>query len=229
MNFDPDVTSISGDVPGSRLSSSADDLWKVIQEQRERIERLEAILPLPEASERGVLGRRKVIGPRARRRHLRVRTPAVSAEEAFKDLAPITARYATVPILEGFNWDDCAVRLPEGQWYLVVFRSVRREAADDLTLEMHDYGAHIEASRRAVGLVHYFRGTPSEQRECLSFCIWSNRKEARRAAQLPLHRVAMTMTDEKYEWYALERYNLRKIRGRDGIEIEPADPPVAQG
>jgi hypothetical protein len=230
MNFDPDVTPISQDAPGPRPSSSADDLWTVIQEQRERIERLEAVLPLPEASERVELGRRKVLGPRARRRRLaHMRIPAVSAQEAFKDLAPITARYATVPILEGFNWEDCAARLPEGQWYLVVFRSVRRESIDDLTLEMHDYGAHIEASRRAVGLVHYFRGTPSERRECLSFCIWSNRKEAARAAQLPLHRVAMAMVDEKYEWYALERYFLRKVRGRDGIEIEPVDPPVAQG
>jgi hypothetical protein len=230
MNFDPDVSALSQDAPGPRPSSTADDLWKVIQEQRERIERLEAVLPLPEASERVEMGRAPVIGPRARRRHRRqVRIPAVSAEEAFKDLAPITARYATVPILEGFNWDDCATRVPEGQWYMVVFRSVRREAIDDLTLEMHDYGAHIEASRRAVGLVHYFRGTPNEHRECLSFCIWRNRKEAARAAQLPLHRVAMAMTEEKYEWYALERYNLRKVRGRDGIEIEPVDPPLAQG
>jgi hypothetical protein len=226
MNVDPDVTAIS---TGPRPSATADDLWRVIQEQRERIERLEAVLPLPEASERVELGRARVIGPRARRRHRRLHTPAVSAEEAFKELAPITARYATVPIQDGFNWDDCAARLPEGQWYMVVFRSVRREAIDDLTLEMHDYGAHIEASRRAVGLIHYFRGTPNEHRECLSFCIWRNRKEAARAAQLPLHRVAMTMTEEKYEWYTLERHFLRKIRGRGGIEIEPVDPPMAQG
>jgi hypothetical protein len=228
MNVESEAGSISGNTTGQQSSAGGEDLWNVIQEQRARIERLEASLPLPAATDRVELGRRPVIGKRGRRAQ-RLRTRTVTAEEAFKDLAPVTARYATVPILEGFNWADCAARVAEGEWYLVVFRSVRREAIDDLTLEMHDYGAYIEAQRRAVGLVFYFRGTPNEQRDCLSFCIWSSRQEAARAAKLPLHQVAMTMVDEKYEWYSLERYVLRKVRGRDGIEVEPIGAPMAQG
>jgi hypothetical protein len=206
--------------PSPHSSHTIDDLWGLLEDQSARIERLEAsVAPLPPAQDRAEIGRRTVIGTRKRSRHPS-RSTTVSASEAFRELAPVTAQYATVPIMEGFNWADCATQLSEGEWYLVVFRSVRREAVDDLTLEMHDYGAYIEAQRRAIGLVYYFRGTHNERRECLSFCIWSSREEAIRAAQLPLHRVAMAMTDEKYEWYSLERYRLRKVRGRSGIEAE---------
>ncbi|HEX6506325.1 MAG TPA: hypothetical protein VF221_01720 [Chloroflexota bacterium] len=48
---------------------------------------------------------------------------------------------------------------------------------------MYDYGAYIEAPRRASGLLFYFRGIPNERRECLSCCIWKSREEAARAAR----------------------------------------------
>lgn len=212
--------------PSSQDSHTIDDLWGLIQEQSTRIERLEAtVAPLPPAEDRAAIGRQSVIGMRRRPRHPARSTP-VSAAEAFRELAPITAQYATIPIMEGFNWADCATQLREGEWYLVVFRSVRREAVDDLTLEMHDYGAYIEAQRRAEGLVYYFRGVHNERRECLSFCIWSSRQEAVRAAQLPLHQIAMNMVNEKYEWYSLERYMLRKVRGQSGIEAERLTSPL---
>jgi len=217
----------SGAVPDDRLlppsASSMDTVWELLREQQARIERLEAgLLPLPDATDRGQAGRRRVIDTPKGRRSQSLREP-LSAVEAYQSLVPSTAKYATVPIMEGFNWHECAARLDPGEWYMVVFRSVRREAIDDLTLEMHDYGAYIEAERRAVGLVFYFRGTPNEHRECLSFCIWAGREEAARAARLPLHRVAMSMVEEKYEWYALERYVLRKERGRRGLEAIPVD------
>ena len=170
-----------------------------------------------------------MIGNREARRARSLYEP-LSAVEAFQSLAPITAKYATLPIMQGFNWQECAAHLDPGEWYMIVFRSIRREAIDDLTLEMHDYGAYIEAQRRAIGLVFYFRGTPNEYRECLSFCIWSSRQEAARAARLPLHREAMLMVDEKYEWYALERYLLRKVRARRGIEtiaVNAEGEPIA--
>jgi hypothetical protein len=214
-----------------------DDLWELLREQQARIERLESgLLPLPSATKREDAGRtghaldgsmglspgRPHSGKREGRRVRSLYEP-LSAVEAFQSLAPITARYATVPIMEGFNWQECAVHLDPGEWYLIVFRSIRREAIDDLTLEMHDYGAYIEAQRRAIGLVFYFRGTPNEYRECLSFCIWASRQEAARAARLPLHREAMMMVGEKYEWYALERYLLRKVGDRSGIEAIPVN------
>lgn len=213
----------SDDHVRSHSTPSMEDLWELLREQQARIERLESgLLPLPDATDREDAGRRRVIAHQESRRTRSLYEP-LSAVEAFQSLAPVTAKYATVPIMEGFNWQECSSRLDPGEWYLIVFRSIRREAIDDLTLEMHDYGAYIEAQRRAIGLVFYFRGTPNADRECLSFCIWAGRQEAARAARLPLHREAMMMVEEKYEWYALERYLLRKVRGKKGIEAIPVN------
>lgn len=205
--------------PRRQVENGIEELWTIVREQQARIDRLESVPPpLPAAGERGDLGRRPVRDYRPAPRP-RSRVKPMSVADAFQLLAPVTARYATVPIRDGFNWAECAARLIPGEWYMVVFRSTRWEAADDLTLEMHDYGAYIEAQRRAVGLLYYFRGTTNERRECLSFCIWNSRQEAVRAAQLPLHRIAMSMVDEKYESYILERYAIRKERGSDLLEF----------
>ncbi|MDQ2740781.1 MAG: hypothetical protein M3Z66_00515 [Chloroflexota bacterium] len=221
MDSNAQITAATAEAHQHQVPPNVETLWRFIQEQRARIDSLEADrLPLPEASKRVDAGRRAVIN-RRRRPSSRAREQSVPAVEAFQTLAPITARYASLPILEGFNWSDCTAQLAPGEWYLVVFRSIRRQAADDLTLEMHDYGAYIEAQRRALGLVFYFRGTTNEQRECLSFCLWNSRQEAVRAAQLPLHRIAMNMVEEKYEWYRLERYAVRKVRDRPQVDIIP--------
>ncbi|HEY8686515.1 MAG TPA: hypothetical protein VIO57_12990 [Chloroflexota bacterium] len=148
------------------------------------------------------------------------------SHDAFLALTPITPGYAVAPIRDGFNWDSCASLLPAGQWYLVVFRSTRREHADDLLLEMYDYGAYIEAQRRASGLLFYFRGMPNERRECLSFCIWESREEAARASRLALHRTATQVVGEMYESFALERYLLRRVAARNTLEFEAVTGPT---
>ena len=143
----------------------------------------------------------------------------------FRSVRPRIRGYATAPIEDGFTWSRCASRLDAGEWYLVVFRSVRRELGEHLTLEMHDYGAYIEAQRRASGLLSYFRGTPNEHGECLSFCVWSSREEAQRAATLPLHAQAMRMADELYQSYSLERYRMRKLPDSTRLEFELISTP----
>ena len=221
MDSNAQIRPATADTLQHQVPPNVETLWRFIQEQRARIDSLEANrLPLPEASKRVDAGRRTVVN-RRRRPISPAREQSLPAVEAFQNLAPVTARYAALPIMEGFNWSECTARLAPGEWYLVVFRSVRRQAADDLTLEMHDYGAYIEAQRRALGLVFYFRGTTTEQRECLSFCLWNSRQEAVRAAQLPLHRIAMTMVEEKYEWYRLERYTVRKVKDRPQVDLAP--------
>lgn len=147
---------------------------------------------------------------------------AVLAATAFQALQPARPDYATAPILEGFNWAECTAQIEPGEWYMVVFRSVRRDEGEHLTLEMYDYGAYIEAQRRASGLLTYFRGYPNQRRECLSFCIWTNRQEAARAARLPLHTIAISKVDEMYESFSLERYYLRKRSLDAPLEAEPA-------
>jgi hypothetical protein len=81
----------------------------------------------------------------------------------FQRLAPLTPEYARLPILEGFNWVECLTDVDAGRWYLVAFRSVRREAADPLRLKAFDDLAYAEAQQRS-GLLLYFRGCLNAQR-----------------------------------------------------------------
>jgi len=139
----------------------------------------------------------------------------------FHMLAPITAHYATLPILQGFNWTECLSAVEEGQWYLVVFRSVRRATADTALLTEFDDHAYAEALE-AGGLVYYFRGQLSPRRACLSFCLWDTPEQARAALRLPRHHNAVRAVPEMYESYLLERYTLIKRAGSPDLELGDA-------
>ncbi|MBV9280967.1 MAG: hypothetical protein JOZ41_12875 [Chloroflexi bacterium] len=137
----------------------------------------------------------------------------------FSGLAPVATDYASLPVLDGFNWDECAAGLDGGEWYLVVFRSIRRPMADAFLLEAHDYGAYAEAQRLS-GLLHYFRGTPTADGRCLSFCLWESRGQALAATRTWLHREAARVAHTMYSEYALERYILRKRDRWAALELE---------
>ena len=143
--------------------------------------------------------------------------------DALDRLQPISDRYATLPIEQAFDWSDAARQLGVGEWYLVVFRSIRRSGADEGRLMAFDERAHAEAAG-APGFVHYFKGPSVADGSCLSFCIWTGRAEARAAAGRPHHTEAVTLLDEMYEDYRLE---LIRLRGHaDGrLEFEPYDRP----
>lgn len=142
---------------------------------------------------------------------------------ALQRLAPLAPHYATLPIDKAFNWPECFAGVTAGQWYLVVFRSVRRATADTATLIAYDDRAHEEA-RGASGLVQYFKGGLGEHNECLSFCLWRSRAEAQAAARLPLHRAAMRLIDAMYVSYYLERYIVTKHTGSLGLTFQPVAP-----
>jgi hypothetical protein len=112
-----------------------------------------------------------------------------------------------LPIEEAFDWSSCLAGITFDRLYLVVFRSVRRATADYGLLKEHDDRAYAEALE-AGGLLHYFRGSMNERRECLSFCLWESREQARRAVGGASHRRAAEITAEMYESYVLERYDL---------------------
>src|SRR5690349_10376356 len=114
----------------------------------------------------------------AARRMLRGQMPVLQA------LAPVSDRYASLPVADAFTWSDGARDLPDGEWYLVAFRSVRRADADETRLTMYDEFAHQEAAV-APGFVHYFKGPLSVDGSCLSFCLWQTRADARAAAGKP--------------------------------------------
>ena len=133
--------------------------------------------------------------------------------EACQRLSPIDPDYANLPVEEGFNWSSCLDQASFDRLYVVVFRSVRHAAADLDLLREYDDRAYAEAEK-AGGLLFYFKGLVNERRECLSFCLWESREQARRAAGGASHLEAATITAQMYESYTIERYDLIK-RGVD--------------
>src|SRR4051794_20656311 len=115
----------------------------------------------------------------------------------FNRLSPVSKDYATLPIEQAFDWGACAPDIDVGDWYLVGFRSIRRPDADESRLTAMDDQAHLEAAG-APGFVHYFKGPTNDRGECLSFCLWDSRQQARAAAGLRAHADAVTIALEMY-------------------------------
>lgn len=141
--------------------------------------------------------------------------------DAFDALAPVSEAYATLPVATAFDWSDVGSQLGDGEWYLVVFRSIRRADADERRLNEYDDRAHHEAES-APGFIHYFRGPAAGDRSCLSFCMWTSRTEARAAAGRPDHVAAVSVLNEMYDAYALE---FLRVTGRAGqpLQFAPYD------
>jgi hypothetical protein len=146
--------------------------------------------------------------------------PAPFRRLRLERLKPLTLDYAMLPILEGFNWAECLAKVDEVRLYLVVFRSVRREAADPVRLKAYDDRAYEEA-RAASGLLYYFRGALTAGRQCLSFCVWESQEQAQAATRLLAHEAAAHITDEMYVSFELERWILIKRSGSTRLELRP--------
>lgn len=145
----------------------------------------------------------------------------------FGRLAPVSDRYALLPVAEAFSWDDCVPDVAPGEWYMVAFRSIRRIDADEARLTANDDWAHTEAMQ-APGYVHYFKGPANDRGECLSFCLWTSRLEARAAAGRPAHAQAAALTFEAYAQYSLEFHRVRRLEV-GGFTFEPYDLGAAEG
>ena len=143
--------------------------------------------------------------------------------DALDRLQPVSDRYASLPIEQAFDWSAVGPQLGAGEWYLVVFRSIRRSGSDERRLNAFDDRAHAEAAG-SPGFVHYFKGPSAPDGSCLSFCIWNSRAEARSAAGRPDHAEAVTLLNEMYQDYRLELLRLRA--DADGrLAFEPYDRP----
>jgi|SRR5215204_5094615 len=137
--------------------------------------------------------------------------------EACRRISPRHPDYATRPIEDGFEWSYLSFCDFE-QLYLVVFRSLRRPEADLDLLREHDDRAYEEALESG-GLLRYFQGVANERGECLSFCLWETREQARKAAGAASHRSATGITAQMYLSYVLDRYWLKK--GGEQLIFEP--------
>jgi hypothetical protein len=144
----------------------------------------------------------------------------------FQRLGPVSDRYATMPVADAFTWDACLPDVDPAEWYMVAFRSIRRADADEARLTAYDHWAHTEAME-APGFVHYFKGPANARGECLSFCLWSSRAEARAAAGRPAHVAAAALTLESYAQYRLEFHRVRRLAD-EGFTFEPYDQVAAR-
>jgi hypothetical protein len=129
--------------------------------------------------------------------------------DALPSLAPVSGAYATLPVAEAFNWADGAAPLGTGEWYLVAFRSIRRDGADEAKLDEYDERAHQEAAA-SPGFLHYLKGPRAADGACMSFCLWQSRADARAAAGKPDHVRAVSLLDQMYETYQLEYLSVRR-------------------
>jgi hypothetical protein len=144
--------------------------------------------------------------------------------DAFEGLAPVSADYAHLPVGDAFDWSAVADQLGPGEWYLVAFRSVRRDGCDEARLAEMDERAHVEAAT-SPGFVFYYKGPLATDRTCLSFCMWTSRAEARAAAGRPDHVTAVSVLNEMYERYTLEFVRVTGTAGMP-LRFEPYDTPA---
>jgi hypothetical protein len=137
--------------------------------------------------------------------------------EVCQQISPRHPDYATLSIEDGFDWSSLSCCLFE-RLYLVAFRSLRRPDVDLDLLSEHDDRAYEEALESG-GLLRYFKGHANEWGECLSFCLWETREQARQAADAASHRSAVGTTAQMYLSYSLERYWIRKVGSK--LVFEP--------
>jgi hypothetical protein len=123
-------------------------------------------------------------------------------------ISPRHSDYATLSVEDGFDWSFLS-RCHFDRLYLVVFRSARLPEADLDLLHYHDDRAYEEALASG-GLLRYFKGQANERGECLSFCLWETREQARHAADAASHRSATEISAHMYLSYALERFWIQK-------------------
>lgn len=143
--------------------------------------------------------------------------------DALETITPVSDSYAALPIDRAFDWSGAATALGAGEWYLVAFRSVRRDDADEAILTEFDEQAHQEAMT-SPGFIHYVKGPRATDGSCMSFCLWESRPLARAAAGRPLHAEAAALAGRMYARYTLEFHRVRGHGDGRPLEFEPYDP-----
>jgi hypothetical protein len=116
--------------------------------------------------------------------------------EACQQISPRHPDYATLPIEDGFDLSSLSCCYFE-RLYLVIFRSVWQPETDLDLLREHDDRAY-EQALESGGLLRYFKGEANERRECLSFCLWETRKQAKEAAGAASHRSAADISERQW-------------------------------
>src|SRR5215208_4159039 len=141
-----------------------------------------------------------------------------AVHRACQESSPIYPDYEARPIQDGFSWSSSLAGCAFERFYLVVFRAVRRASADLDLLREHDDRAY-EKALESGGLLRYFKGEANELGECLSFCLWETRRQAKEAAGAASHQAAAEISVLMYESYELDRYWLKKVVSAWGARL----------
>lgn len=138
-------------------------------------------------------------------------------------IEPLRPDYRTAAITEGFDWPSIISDLTNEQQidrqklYLVVFRSTRWPETDDALVTQLDTAAHTEA-RTSSELLHYFAG-PVENRQAMSWCLWTDMIAARQALDGPAHQLAARHARQLYSDFSVELYDVYP-QGEDGVVFD---------
>jgi hypothetical protein len=132
---------------------------------------------------------------------------------------PVAVNYRVLPINEAFNWPAIFQELttkgrhPGDSPYLVVFRSVRKAGVDGAWVSQLDDAAHEEA-KMSPALLHYFAGDLDEERRAMSWCLWTNIRDARTALHGAAHQIAVRSARELYDNFSIEMYDVTYEAGK---------------
>ncbi|ORX34235.1 hypothetical protein BD324DRAFT_173468 [Kockovaella imperatae] len=148
--------------------------------------------------------------------------PSMILQQTLEGFRASSSRYATERYDIAFNWTDLE-GLPldmHREWYCVVFRSKRKASSSNLSLYSADRAAHYEAIEGG-GLIMYWYGEPDDQGQNLATCVWQSRQQALEGTKGPRHIHAMRQAAKAYESFTLERWVLRKERGKLRLSLVP--------
>ena len=118
-----------------------------------------------------------------------------------------------------FNWEE--IKLAEhlsGSFHGVVFRSMRAQDSESMSLYEADRSAHEEAVASG-GLLMYWYGVPDQDGMNLATCVWRDRESSVAASALPMHREAVKHARKAYKTFELSRYRIEKRIGETGLHI----------
>ncbi|KAL0096299.1 hypothetical protein J3Q64DRAFT_1633151 [Phycomyces blakesleeanus] len=144
-------------------------------------------------------------------------------EKGLPHLRSLSQDYLNCPIQQAFNWNTLASILGkewQGEWFVVVFRSIRKISADHQRL----FEADVRSQKEAIetgGFLKYWYADLNEHQECMAMCIWVDVEYAAKASRKPLHREAAKLAGQMYDSYVLERHRLIKRAGETIFHIEP--------
>ncbi len=132
-------------------------------------------------------------------------------------------------IQDAFDWHDVLNKvgklrnLPPDMdldLHLIVFRSTRLPEAQTVEMSLKLDDADIDAFREAMyaapsAFLYYYRN------DGLSFCLWTNSRDARKATNGPAHEYAKALAPEMYEAAQIEAYDIARRENGTTIEIAP--------